>query len=79
MLLQFLKVEEAVKMQQDYETLLVKELMHKMNALEPLVPEEKASFDAIEAVGMHKARLLFDATAGRVTPVTHTIKVELVK
>jgi lysophospholipase L1-like esterase len=76
---QFLKVEEAVKMQQDYETPLVKELMHKMNLLEPLVPEEKGAFDAIEAAGMRKARLLFDAAAGRVTPVTHSIKVEVVK
>jgi len=76
---QFLKVEEAVKMQQDYETPLVKQLMHSMTALEPLVPEEKASFDAIEAAGMRKARLLFDVAAGRVTPVTHSIKVELVK
>jgi len=28
---------------------------------------------------MRKARLLFDAAAGRVTPVTHSIKVEVVK
>jgi hypothetical protein len=76
---QFLKVDEAVRAQQDYETPLVKRLMHEFAELEALVPEEKATMEAIEATGMRKARGLFDVAAKRVTPVRHTIRVEVVK
>jgi hypothetical protein len=76
---QFLKVEEAVKAQQNYETPLVKRLMHELAEFESLVPEEKAAMEAIKATGMRKARDLFDRSAREVQPVKHTITVELVK
>jgi len=75
---QFLKVEEAVKAQQNYETPLVKRLMHELTELEGIVPEERASMEAIKVTGMRKARELFDHAAREVTPVRHTISVEVV-
>jgi lysophospholipase L1-like esterase len=75
----FLKVEEAVKAQQNYETPLVKQLMHELADLEKLVPEEKANMEAIKTAGMRKARELFQHSASEVTPVQHRITVEIVK
>jgi lysophospholipase L1-like esterase len=76
---QFLKVEEAVKTQQNYETPLVKQLIHELTDLETLVPEEKAKMESIKLAGMHKAKELFDQAASEVTPVQHRITVEIVK
>jgi lysophospholipase L1-like esterase len=76
---QFLKVEEAVKTQQNYETPLVKQLIHELTELETLVPEEKAKMESIKVAGMHKAKELFDQAAREVTPVHHRITVEIVK
>lgn len=76
---QFLKVEQAVKAQQDFETPLVKRLMHELAEFETLVPEEKAKMEEIKSFGMKKAKVMFDHAAAAVTPVRHTIKVEMVK
>jgi hypothetical protein len=75
----FLKVEEAVKAQQNYETPLVKRLMHELADLERLVPEEKGAMEGIKATGMRKARELFERAAHEVTPVRHVIGVEVVR
>jgi lysophospholipase L1-like esterase len=75
----FLRVEQAVEAQQNYETPLVKKLIHEMNDLESLVPDQKATMESVEAAGMRKAHELFEQTAKRVEPVRHTIRVELVK
>jgi lysophospholipase L1-like esterase len=75
----FLKVEEAVKAQQNYETPLVKRLMHELADLEKLVPEEKATMEQIKAAGMRKARALFERAKAEVRPVRHVIRIEAVK
>jgi len=76
---QFLKVEEAVKTQQNYETPLVKRLMHELVELETLVPEEKATMESIKQTGMRKAKDLFEKSAKEVTPVQHRISIEILK
>jgi lysophospholipase L1-like esterase len=75
---QFLKVEEAVKAQQNYETPLVKRLMHELTELESLVPKDKPAMESIKADGMRKAKELFEQSARQVTPVHHRISVEIV-
>ncbi|HEY7117005.1 MAG TPA: SGNH/GDSL hydrolase family protein [Tepidisphaeraceae bacterium] len=75
----FLRVEQAVKAQQDYETPLVKRLMHEMYEFESFLPEEKAEMEQIKTAGMRKAKDLFDRAAREVQPVRHTIRVEIVK
>jgi lysophospholipase L1-like esterase len=76
---QFSKVEELVKAQQNYETPLVKRVMHELAEFEGIVPEEKAAMEQVKATGMRKARELFDKAAAEVKPVRHTIRVEIVK
>jgi lysophospholipase L1-like esterase len=76
---QFQKVEEAVKAQQNYETPLVKRLIHELTEFEALVPEEKAAMEAIKTTGMNKAKMLFDRSARQVVPVQHRISVEIIK
>ena len=43
----FKKVEEAVRNQQNYETPLIKELLHRWPEMMKLVPEQKPAFDTI--------------------------------
>jgi lysophospholipase L1-like esterase len=76
---QFLKVEEAVKAQQNYETPLVKRLLHELVELETIVPEEHRAVEQLKTTGMRKAKELFDKAAAEVQPVRHSIRVELVK
>jgi len=75
----FLKVEEAVKAQQNFETPLVKRIMHELVEFESLLPEEKKAMEEIKDVGMKKAKVLFDQAQKEVVPVRHEIKVEVVK
>jgi len=72
-------VEEAVKAQQNYETPLVKRVLHELVELETIVPEEAKAMEQIKATGMRKAKDLFDKAAAEVKPVRHTIRVEIVK
>jgi lysophospholipase L1-like esterase len=76
---QFLKVEQAVKAQQNYETPLVKRLLHELVELETIVPEEHRAVEQLKTTGMRKAKDLFDKAAAEVRPVRHTIRVEVVK
>jgi len=75
----FARVEEAVKAQQNYETPLVKRVLHELVELETIVPEEAKAMEQIKATGMRKAKDLFDKAAAEVKPVRHTIRVEIVK
>jgi hypothetical protein len=76
---QFLKVEEAVKNQQNYETPLVKRVMHELAEFQSIIPEEKATMEQIKHTGMRKAKNLFEQAAKEVVPVRHTIRVEIIR
>jgi lysophospholipase L1-like esterase len=73
---QFLKVEQAIRNQQNFETPLVKEMMHNLPRYREFAPEEKDSLDRIAASLMKKDQTLQAASTAAVTPVKHTIKVE---
>jgi lysophospholipase L1-like esterase len=75
----FLKVEEAVKAQQNFETPLVKRVMHELAEFEGIIPEEQKAMEQVKTAGMRKAKCLFDKAAAEVRPVRHTIRVEIVK
>ena len=72
----FKKVEEAVRNQQNYETPLIKELLHRWPEFIKLVPEQKAAFDQIAQGAIDKAKALNDAAVAAVVPVKHTIRIE---
>jgi lysophospholipase L1-like esterase len=74
----FKKVEDAIRNQQNYETPLIKEILHRWPELLKLVPDQKAAFDQIANAAIEKAKTLNDASVAAVTPVKHTIKIERV-
>ena len=75
----FRKVEEAVRVQQNYETGLIKSVVTKLPDFRKLVPEETASIDRIAAAAIRHDQELFRAAAADVTPVKHTLVIEAVK
>jgi hypothetical protein len=75
----FMAVEKVIRQQQDYETPLVKTLLNGLGELKRMVPDEAESFDRITASAMKRQQQLQAASAAAVKPVTHTIKVEVVK
>jgi lysophospholipase L1-like esterase len=74
----FKKVESAVVAQQTYETSLIKTYLAQLGAIQQMLPEEKETLDKLTAGAMDKEKRLNDAAAAAVTPVKHTIKIELV-
>jgi lysophospholipase L1-like esterase len=72
----FAAVEKEIRRQQDYETPLVKTLLNSMGDLKRMLPEDAEAF-AKKAIARDAE--LRDASAAAVKPVTHTIKIEVVK
>ncbi len=74
---EFQKVQGAVQAQQGFETTLVKQIIHNMPQYIELVPDEKESLERVIAKGIAKDKTLIEASLAAVTPVKHTIKVEV--
>lgn len=74
----FTKVMETSRAQQNFETPLVKDLLHRWPEYLKLVPEQKESLDKVAQGAIDKARALNDAAAASVVPVKHVIKIEKV-
>jgi lysophospholipase L1-like esterase len=74
----FKKVQAAIKAQQDFETPLVKQVLHDLPAYLKLLPEEKDLIEKVASGGIEKAKRLNDAAAAAVVPVKHTIRIERV-
>jgi hypothetical protein len=75
----FKKVEETIRAQQNFETPLVKNLLHNLPGYLQLLPEQKPALDTLAQAGIDKAKALNDASAAAaVAPVKHMIKVEKV-
>jgi lysophospholipase L1-like esterase len=73
----FQKAESQIRVQQQYETPLVKAFLHDFPELQKAVPEET---DALKRIGtrlLEKDQQLFDDAAAAVVPVKHTLKIEL--
>jgi hypothetical protein len=74
----FKKVEAAVLAQQQYEMPLVKMYLPSLGPIQQMLPEEKETLDKLTKGAMDKAKKLNDAAVAAVTPVKHTIKIEVV-
>jgi hypothetical protein len=72
-------VEDKVHSQQNFETPLVKQLLHDLPEYESLLPEEKELFAKLRPALVAKDTPLREESAKAVEPVKHTIKVEEVK
>ena len=75
----FARVEAAVRKQQEYETPLVKNLLHNVPEFKRLVPEESEAFDRIPSAGLRRDQALLAKAAATVTPVEHTLVIEAMK
>ncbi len=76
---EFQKVEAEIRKQQQFETPLVKELMHNVHHLKQAMPDEGASFDQILDHAMKKDKALVEASAAAPKPVKHRISIEEIK
>jgi lysophospholipase L1-like esterase len=73
----FTRIEKAVRAQQDYETPLIKILMHSIPVDKKIIPEDATELDKVVADAMAHDKTLFDASAAEAAkPVHHTIKIE---
>jgi hypothetical protein len=73
----FERIEKAVRAQQEYETPLVKSLLHSIPAEMQIIPEESATLDHLAAAALAHDKALFDdAAAEAAKPVEHSIKIE---
>lgn len=75
----FAQVRKAVQEQQNFETPLVKSLLHNLPVYEQNVPEEAESLKRVRDRLLEKDRALRDAAAKAVVPVRHTLALEVVQ
>jgi hypothetical protein len=73
----FHAVDEVVRQQQNFETPLVKQLIHDLPAYREAAPDEGPALDRIAAMLIKKDESLIDASSAAVKPVTHSIKIEV--
>lgn len=73
----FQTVEKAIRTQQEFETPMVKELIHGLPRYEQLLPDDKEITERLAADLAKKDEELREAAAAALKPVRHTIKVEL--
>jgi lysophospholipase L1-like esterase len=69
----FKKVEGAVRVKQDFETPMVRNLV---NGVRQLLPEERTAYGQLVSAAMAKDASLAGAAARAVAPVTHTIRID---
>jgi lysophospholipase L1-like esterase len=72
----FGRIEKGVRAQQEYETALIKTVMHSIPNDKQVVPEAAAALDQVVADGVAHDKALFDAAAQMAQPVKYTIKIE---
>jgi lysophospholipase L1-like esterase len=75
----FKAVEEAVRAQQRYETTMVKQFVHNLPALKPMVPSEAGALDRVAETMAQRDIELQQAARAAVKPVRHTIVIEPVR
>ena len=72
----FANVDFAVRAQQNFETPLIKTLIHDLPQEEKLLPDQKDELEKIASAANAKDKVLADAAAAAVVPVKHTITIE---
>jgi lysophospholipase L1-like esterase len=75
----FQKVEAQIRAKQNFETPLVKTLLHNLPEYKQLVPEEADALERIAAGAMKRDKALADASTAAVEPVRHQLVIEAVK
>jgi hypothetical protein len=73
---QFMQVNDAVRHQEDQETILSKVLMHNAKAWGSVAPGAPDLFTQLIAQGMTQHDVLYKNASDLVVPITHTIKIE---
>jgi lysophospholipase L1-like esterase len=71
----FKKVQVAIRKQQEYETPLVKELIHTSPVYTRLVPDEAPAVDKIVDSAIRRDKALAEESSAAVVPVTHKLTV----
>ena len=74
----FQKAEQAIRQQQDYETLLTKVLLHLLPQYKDVAPAESAALDRVAAAAIVRDQALTEASSAAVVPVRHVLKVEAI-
>jgi len=74
----FAQVQQTIREQQNFETPLVKSLLHNLPQYLQFVPEEAATFEQVADRLVEKDKKLRDASSAAVKPVTHSIKLQIV-
>ena len=72
----FKQVEDAIRRQQDFETPLVKNLLHNIPEYKRLVPEASESLEQVAAAGLRRDKELMTQSAAAVKPVRYKITIE---
>jgi lysophospholipase L1-like esterase len=73
----FQRVEQQIRKQQEYETPLVKSLIHSTPEYKRLIPDESPAFDRIIEAGVRRDKQLCEESAAAVVPVRHTLSIEV--
>ena len=72
----FLQVEAQIRKQQDYETPLVKNLIHSTPEYKRMIPDEATALDKIVESGIRRDKALIAESSAAVKPVRHTLVIE---
>ncbi len=72
----FQKVESQIRKQQEYETALVKNLIHSTPEYKRMIPDEATALDKIVEAGIRRDKSLISESAAAVTPVRHKLVIE---
>lgn len=72
----FKAVHEAVKKKQNFETPLIKTMLHGLPDYERFLPDEKETFAKLRSAMLAKYKPMPAAVTASVKPVKHTIKIE---
>ena len=79
----FKKVEGEIRRKQNYETPLIKEVLHGLprykEVAKQAAPDELASLDRVAQAGVKRDKAMGDEIAKSFQPVKHTIRIEPVK
>ena len=72
----FQQVENVIRGQQDFETPLVKSLLHNLPEYQRLLPETTENLELIAAAGLRHDKDLMGQSSAGVKPVIHKIQIE---
>jgi lysophospholipase L1-like esterase len=72
----FQQAENVIRRQQDFETPLVKNLLHNMPEYKHMLPEATEDLERIAAAGLNRDRELMKTSGAAIRPVRHKLVIE---